>query len=172
MNSIPIHKAGELRLTVEACVIYKDYLLLQKRSSSSDQFPSTWTLPGGHVDLGETLVSAAQRELKEESGVDLKTTELSIAVNAINRHVDTDKIFVASVFRAYVKEKYNLTETPEGEVEWVRFDRVEQLDIFPPIKHYIPFLINEKSKILYMTALIENMLVKEVIEEVTIDTAL
>ena len=31
----------------------------------------TWSLPGGHIDLGETLQTTCKREVKEEIGVDI-----------------------------------------------------------------------------------------------------
>jgi len=47
-------------------------ILLIRRSDNDN-----WALPGGAVDLGESLPHAAIRETKEESGIDCEITGLS-----------------------------------------------------------------------------------------------
>ena len=47
-------------------------LLLVRRSDSGN-----WALPGGAVDLGESLAQAAVRETREESGIDCEITGLT-----------------------------------------------------------------------------------------------
>lgn len=43
----------------------KRFLLVQERKHGS----STWCLPGGRVEPGETLVQAARREIQAETGI-------------------------------------------------------------------------------------------------------
>jgi isopentenyldiphosphate isomerase len=46
-------------------------LVLQKRSMDKDVAPGQWdTSVGGHVDAGETLETAARREMTEELGIE------------------------------------------------------------------------------------------------------
>jgi ADP-ribose pyrophosphatase YjhB (NUDIX family) len=55
------------RLAVSACVWRGGEVLLIQRSRP---IAGQWSLPGGHVEPGESLEAAVRRELKEETGVD------------------------------------------------------------------------------------------------------
>lgn len=44
-------------------------LLLTRRAAHLKIFPHAWVMPGGHVDLGETLENAVIRETFEETGI-------------------------------------------------------------------------------------------------------
>lgn len=48
----------------------------------SPKWGNKWTIPGGHVDAGESIVQAAVRESKEETGLDCKV--LGIFTNGEN----------------------------------------------------------------------------------------
>lgn len=54
--------------TVDLIIEYNEGLILIKRKNP----PEGWALPGGFVDYGETLESAAKREAKEETGLDVE----------------------------------------------------------------------------------------------------
>lgn len=47
-------------------------ILVLKRSSAEKYCPNFWDLPGGKIENDETLLEAAKRESKEESGLDAK----------------------------------------------------------------------------------------------------
>lgn len=58
------------RPTATGLILYKNNLLLTKRAKAP--FRGWWDLPGGYVDRGETAEQALKREIKEETGLDLK----------------------------------------------------------------------------------------------------
>lgn len=53
--------------TIDIIIEYKGGIVLIKRKNP----PEGWALPGGFVDYGESLESAAVREAKEETGLDV-----------------------------------------------------------------------------------------------------
>ena len=62
-------------LTVDAIIVFeKDQLILIKRKNPP--FQGVYALPGGFVDIGETVEQACIREAKEETSVNVKIKKL------------------------------------------------------------------------------------------------
>jgi len=66
-------KANSIVPSVNVAVFNDAGELLLIRRSDNDN----WALPGGGVDIGESLSQAAVRETREESGIDCEITGLS-----------------------------------------------------------------------------------------------
>ncbi|XP_069675045.1 nucleoside diphosphate-linked moiety X motif 17-like [Periplaneta americana] len=50
------------------------HILMTQRSERMRSFPKAWVPPGGHLEVGEPLVSGALRELREEAGLMLDSS--------------------------------------------------------------------------------------------------
>ena len=59
------------QVAVGAIVIRDNKVLLVKRKQPPSE--GLWAIPGGRVELGETLQKAAEREVREETGVTVQT---------------------------------------------------------------------------------------------------
>lgn len=68
---------------VGAVVIRDGQVLLVQRAQ--EPLSGKWTLPGGAVELGETLEEAVVRELREETGLEVRVLELVEAFERIAR---------------------------------------------------------------------------------------
>ena len=56
------------------CMIYKDDMILLQNRIKKDW--RGYTLPGGHIEPGESFVDAVIREMKEETGLDISNPQL------------------------------------------------------------------------------------------------
>ena len=71
------------RLAVGAVVLRgRDVLLVKRGKPPAFRL---WAVPGGCVRLGETLLQAAEREVREETGVEIRATEVAHAFDVIDR---------------------------------------------------------------------------------------
>ena len=61
-------------ITVLCLISDGDKVLLQNRVKEDWK---GYTLPGGHVEMGESFVDAVIREMKEETGLDIKNPRLA-----------------------------------------------------------------------------------------------
>ena len=72
------HKKGWYHATIHVWFYTDDKkVLLQKRASVKKVFPNLWDVSvAGHIGVGEQIEMAAIREVKEEIGIDISTTDL------------------------------------------------------------------------------------------------
>jgi 8-oxo-dGTP diphosphatase len=78
-------------VAVGAIVIDKGSILLVKRNREPAR--GQWSLPGGRVELGETLREALAREVREETGVDVDVDGLIGTAERVVRDDDGDIAF-------------------------------------------------------------------------------
>ncbi|MCJ7680205.1 MAG: NUDIX hydrolase [Candidatus Aminicenantes bacterium] len=71
---------------VGAVVIHEGKVLLVKRSNPPQK--DLWAIPGGSVQLGETLQIAAEREIHEETGLTIRAGEPVHTFDVIERAHD------------------------------------------------------------------------------------
>ncbi|MFV3128140.1 NUDIX hydrolase [Niveispirillum sp. KHB5.9] len=69
------------------CLVWKDGQVLLIRRGKPPGY-GEWSLPGGSQELGETLFEAAEREVREETGVVARARSILTAVDNIVRDGD------------------------------------------------------------------------------------
>jgi len=73
-SNLPPHAYPDApRVAVGAVVFKQDRVLLVRRGQPPAK--GLWAIPGGSVKLGETLQAAAEREIREETGITIRARE-------------------------------------------------------------------------------------------------
>ncbi len=114
---------------VGVLLIRDNLLLLVKRMYDPDA--GYWSIPGGHLDLGERVQSAAEREGFEETGFKVRVTKLAGIIDKI-MYDDTGKIEYHYVLINYFVEQtegdLNQQPMPDSDAldaKFVEFDELK-----------------------------------------------
>lgn len=126
-------------------VQYSDIILVNERNeilflvrNKNDEFePGKYCLPGGHVEPNENFKSAAVRECAEETGIELKLSDVVPCGNYIdskcNIHYFTAK---------YTGDPVVLEEREQIQYEWVPIDKVGEKPLLMNLKQNLEEVIN------------------------------
>lgn len=97
-NDIIKAKTGKVRYA-DVLLFRGSKLLILQRAGDQGNHTDEWCIPGGHVDAGEDFRTAAQRELFEETGIDIPEDIL------FETAVATGKDFEIHYFIGHVSEE-------------------------------------------------------------------
>ena len=109
-------RTENVELTVLCLITDGDRLLLQNRVKKDWQ---GYTLPGGHVEPGESFVDAVKREMKEETGLDIRDPRLA----GVKQFPIENGRYVVFLFTA-TQFDGTLISSDEGRMEWVERSRL------------------------------------------------
>lgn len=121
---------------VGAIILRGEKILLEKRGNEPAK--GQWTIPGGVVELGESLVEAVVRETLEETGLNATEPQLVDVVDQV--HLDKEgKIAYHYVIIDYLVQ-VNSTEpaasSDADELRWVPLNEVEAYDLTPSFRRF------------------------------------
>lgn len=116
-------KNKEKVILTNMCLIYKnDKVLIQERTK--DDWPGL-TFPGGHIKKGEDITSSVIREVKEETGLDIKDPVLC-GIEEYKNNNEYDR-YLTFFFKTN-KFKGKLKSSNEGKVYWIKKDELLNSD--------------------------------------------
>lgn len=138
---------------VECYIVHKNKVLMHKRAEDKKKFPGFWIGPGGHIDEKEDPLTAAIREVKEETHVTVSPKDVQLKVIAFHHHLDRNEVWAEYLFRATIPSTQTIINTHEGISDWVPLESLTTMEkVFPPSKIYLNHILDPKSGILYTSA--------------------
>ncbi|MBR5428330.1 MAG: 8-oxo-dGTP diphosphatase [Clostridia bacterium] len=120
------------------CMIYDgDKILVQDRVDPD--WPGV-TFPGGHVEPGESFVRSVIREMKEETGLDIREPKLC----GIKQWVDNKENYRYIVL-FYKTDKFSgtLRSSDEGVMRWIRLDELKKYHLAESFDEMIKVFLDD-----------------------------
>lgn len=125
-----------VELTVLCLLHDSDRYLLQNRVKEDWK---GYTLPGGHVEPGESIVDAVVREMREETGL----TVLNPRLCGVKQFPIEAGRYIVFLFRADQFEG-ELASSAEGEMHWVRKEELAQVPVVNDLDELLQVMLDDR----------------------------
>lgn len=117
------------------CYIEKDnqYLMLHRTKKKNDINKDKWIGIGGKFEENESPEECIIREVKEETGLHLKSYRLRCIATYVSTNWETEYMYV------FTSDDFegNIIECNEGDLQWVNKNEVTKLNIWEGDKIFI-----------------------------------
>lgn len=115
-------------------VLHGEDVLLLRGAPDKRLWPNRYNGVGGHVERGEDILSAALREIREETGLQVRRPRLCAVV-----HVEVgEQVGVLLFVFTAEAESRQVVSGQEGTLEWVPKGQVLEKDLVSDLRTLLP----------------------------------
>ena len=122
-------------LTMLCLICRGNEVLLQNRVKKDW---AGYTLPGGHVEPGESFMDACVREMKEETGLTVSNVKLC----GLKQFPDGDSRYIVFLFKTDTFEG-ELCSSAEGQMEWVPMEKLGAYNTVSDLKELLDVMLRD-----------------------------
>ncbi len=119
-------------VAVGAFVVDHDRLLLVRRGRGPAQ--GHWSVPGGRVEVGETLAEAVTRELREETGL---VGVCGPLIGWAERISDDEHHVILDFEVTLIEDVAPVAGDDAAEVAWIDLHEVGEQDLVPGLAEFL-----------------------------------
>jgi len=129
-------RTEQVELTTLCLIHMGDRYLLQ------DRIKADWkgfTLPGGHVEPGESIVDSVIREMKEETGLTIRNPKLC----GIKQFPIEGGRYIVFLFRT---EEFDgeLISSEEGKMHWVNKEELSKVNLVNDLRELFAVMLEDQ----------------------------
>jgi len=116
-------------------ITHGDDVLLLKGAPTKRIWPNRYNGVGGHIERDEDVLSAARREMKEETGLDVADVRLRAVINI--DAADPQAGILLFVFTARAPTRV-VKPSAEGTLEWVPLSKLGEYELVEDLPELLP----------------------------------
>ena len=147
-------RTEQVELTVLCLIHNEDSYLLQDRVKKDWK---GYTLPGGHIETGESIVDAVVREMKEETGLTIKAPRLC----GVKQFPIEGGRYIVFLFETDQFEG-KLVDSEEGKMHWVKISELSNVNLVNDFEELIEVMMsNILTEFQYVVENVEWIVVKK-----------
>jgi 8-oxo-dGTP diphosphatase len=113
-------------------------VLLVHRSPTRRAYPNVWDLPGGHLETGESELTALVREMREELGVEIAPVSVDLLCRLEAGRGEDAVLLSTWLVGDWEGTPTNIAPDEHDQIQWFRLGEL------PPLAHELmgPALVN------------------------------
>ncbi len=131
-----MQRTENIELTVLCLIQDGTKILLQNRVKKDWQ---GYTLPGGHVETGESFVDAVIREIKEETGLNIINPKLA----GVKQFPIDGGRYLVLLFKA-TEFSGEVISSDEGKMEWIEYSQLSEVEAVDDLEELLN-VINDSN---------------------------
>ncbi len=128
-------RTEQVELTVLCLIHNEDSYLLQDRVKKDWR---GYTLPGGHIEPGESIVDAVVREMKEETGLMIKSPRLC----GVKQFPIEGGRYIVFLFETDQFEG-KVVDSDEGKMHWVKVSELLNVNLVDDFDELIEVMLSD-----------------------------